>query len=170
MVLDKKYQCVNFLCNNKRLTLLDIYDTQTKVLLDLFNAGYKNAYMSSMYFVSKQNNDYNRIEIFLPNVGRLCLYQTFCDVLDAQIPNMTVFYSSVAAPNITTKITNPDLLNRAIHIIYNARDYFEAHPEHTVTNDSLLKRMQLNEKLFQKRYEATSKKHNGVLQIFTRQK
>ena len=170
MVLDKKYECVNFLCDNKRLTLLDIYDTQTKILLDLFNAGYKNAYVSSMYFTSKQNNDYHRIEIFLPNVGCLCLYQTFRDILDEQIPHMTVFYSSAATPNIITKIKNPDLLNRAIRIIYNARDYFEAHPEYMGSNDGLLKRVQSNQKLFQKRYNFLSKKHTGVLQIFTRQK
>lgn len=162
MLLDKKSKCVNFLA--KRLTHLNIYDTKINVLLDLFEAGYKNAYVSVMDFYSQQNNLYTRIEMVLPNVGRLCLYQTFCEVLDTQMPHITVFYSSADKPNISNRIDNADLLKRSMNIIYSARKYFAEHPEYTLISGDLVKRIANNQKIAKKQYEKIVKQRCGWLQ------
>ncbi len=162
MLLDKNYKCVNFLV--KRLTHLNIYDTKLDVLLDLFEAGYRNAYVSIMDFSSSQNNPYVRIEMVLPNVGRLCLYQTFREAFDVQIPDITVFYSCADKPNIRNRVINPDLLKRSANIIYKTRNYFNEHPEYTLVENGLAKKIVNNQRIAKKQYEKIAKKKYGWLQ------
>ena len=166
MSLDKNCKCVNFYAIGKRLTHLNKSDIQESLLLDLFDAGYKNAYVSVINFSSNQNNDYCRIEIFLPNVGRLCLYQTFVDVLDVQIPRIDVFYFTVANQNQRTKIINRDLLKRATYIVYKTKRYFENHQKYEMSDDEVIKRSFANQKLIRKQTENYAKRHLGVLRTF----
>lgn len=170
MLLDKKCECVNFYGAGKRLTHLNKIDIQESLLLDLFDAGYKNAYVSVMNFSSNQNNDYCRIEIFLPNVGRLCLYQTFVDVLDVQIPHIDIFYWTFANPNQRTKIINRDLLKRATCIVYKIKRYFENHDEYKMSENEVIKRAFVNQKLIRKQTEKYTKRHLGFLQTFTKKR
>ncbi len=141
-------------------------DTEINFLLGLFQAGYKNAYVSLMNFQTPLNNSYHRINMVLPNVGRLCLYQTFVEVLDEQIPHTDIFYSDALNPNIITKIHNKDLVYRAANIIYTTEKYFEQHPEHIVTDDNFTEIIKRNQKLFQKQQEKMSKKRLGILRTF----
>ncbi len=140
---------------------MNIYDTKLNVLLDLFEAGYRNAYVSIMDFNSPQNNSYVRIEMILPNVGRLCLYQTFCEVLDVQIPHITILYSSADEPKIRNRISNADLLKRSVNIIYSARQYFDEHPEYTLIESDLVKRAANNQRIAKKEYEKIVKQRRG---------
>lgn len=166
MILDKKNRRVNFLCKTQRLTRLNKHDNKISFLLDLFNAGYKHAYLSVMNCLSEQNYDYYRIEIVLPNVGRLCLHQSFKDILDEQIPYVEVFCSSADETIINEKIENMDLLKRATKIVYTARDYFERHPEYIVADKNLMKTIKGNQELLQKQQEIISKKRMGILRNF----
>ena len=166
MSLDKKCKCVNFYGIGKRLTHLNKSDAQESLLLDLFDAGYKNAYVSVIDFSSNQNNDYCRVEIFLPNVGRLCLYQTFVDVLDVQIPHIDIFYFTIANPNQRTKIINQDLLKRAAGIIYKTKRYFENHNECELSDNEVIKRSFVNQKLVRKQNERYAKRRLGILRTF----
>ena len=45
---------------------------ELNLLLDLFEAGYQNAFVSSMDLFNDHNLHLTRIEIILQNVGRLC--------------------------------------------------------------------------------------------------
>ena len=134
-------------------------------LLDLFDAGYDKAYVSVVDFVSVRGVCYHRIEMILPNVGRLCLYRKFVEFLDEQIPHIDVFYSIANTPYLKTKIKNTDLLKRATQIICKANKFFENHPEHFVNNDSLIKRIQNNQKMLQKYHKKNLKMQNGFLQF-----
>lgn len=153
--IDKIYKRVNFYVNGKRLTRLNIYNLNLKTdfLLSLFDVGYKNAYFSTMDFVSNQNNNYNRIELVLPNVGRLCLYQTFIDVLDEQVPHFDIFYYDDVSPNIRTKITDIYLSQRATRIIYKAKKFFESNPGYIRTSDDLIKVIKSNQNMLYKQYK-----------------
>lgn len=156
-----KRQKVNtFIMNNIKLSMF----------LDLINAGYENAYVSIIDFRSQRNNQYNRIEIFLPNVGRLCLYQNFIDVYDVQIPQIKIFYTVSSNPNIITRITNPEILNRASHIIYNCKKYFDAHPEYAGDEKILRQRIQINEKIAEKQYLKQNAVRRGFLSSLFLQK
>jgi hypothetical protein len=142
-------------------------DTKICFLLDLFDAEYNKAYVSVVDFVSVRDIYYHRIEMILPNVGRLCLYQKFVDFLDEQIPYIDVFYSIANTPNLNKKIKNTDLLKRATQIIFKANKFFENHPEYLVNNDSLIKRIRNNQKMLQKHYKQNLRIKNSFL-LFSR--
>lgn len=139
-------------------------------LLDLFCAGYKNAYVSVMDIVSEHNISYTRIELFLPNVGRLCLHQSFDESLDEQIPCYKVFCSNAIMPTKEIQIQNPEFLKRAAWVVYKAKEFFETHPEYMVTDENLMQRIESNQKLLKKQHDIYSKKHRGILQSFTKEK
>ena len=136
-------------------------------LLDLFQSGYKNAYVSVMDFVSDKNESCHRTEIFLPNVGRLCLYQSFDESLDEQIPYIKVFYFNAALSDTEIQITDTRLLNRAINIIYKIKQYYEQHPEHSAYGTDLIRRIKNNQKFLAKRQAASAKKQYGILEILS---
>lgn len=164
-MLDKKYKCVNFSDDDKRLTHLNTNEVKIDFLLDLFDAGFQNAYVSLI-----DNTFCNRIEIVLPNVGCLSLHQTFDESSDIQIPQIDVFYSVASEINKEVKITNIDLSKRATKIVYKIRKYFESHPEYFVMDKDLMKRAKNNQKLLQKQHNAYIKKRYGVLQTFVKEK
>ena len=143
---------------------------KTGFMLDLFNVGYKNAYVSVMNFYSHRNNFYHRIEIFLPNVGRLCLYQIFDESSDEQIPHIDIFYTSATEPNIRTKMQGGALFECAARIIYKTKEYFETHPEHIVQNGDLLKKLKNNEKIMRKQYALDVIKYHNLVKSFGQRK
>ena len=108
------------------------------------------------------------VEMILPNVGRLCLYQKFVDFMDEQIPHIDVFYSIANTPHIKTKIKKADLLKRAVQIVCKTNKFFEMHPEHIVDNDDLIKKIKNNQKMFQKQYRNHVQKQRGFLQSLFR--
>lgn len=130
-------------------------------LLDLFAANYTHAYLSVMEFKSVKNNDYNRIELIVANVGRLCMYQKFEETeFDDQRPVFKVFYSSAIDNNQRTLIQSPKLLSKAINIIYKCKKYYEQNPQiKMLNNDSVLRAINNNEKLLIKSYELNKKQH-----------
>ena len=144
---------------------------ETGMLLDLFEVGYKNAYVSVMDLYSRNNEPLVRIETILPNVGRLCLYQTFDEKLDEQIPEFKVFCSCATAPRVIKKIKNANLLHRAVHIIYMCRDYFASHIEHTLyQNQDLINRLNINQKIAMRSYNQHAKTYNRFLNSLIKQK
>ena len=168
MFLDKKHKRVNFLA--KRLTHLQNHEMEINFLLDLFDAGYHNAYVSTINFFSVHNNFYHRIEIVLPNVGRLYLYQSFDETLDEQIPHFDVFYTNAAHPNIRTKIQSRAFAERAVRIIYKAKSYFESHPEYVANNNDLIKRIKTNEIFARKQYMLDIKRLHFLVKNFGQEK
>ena len=142
--------------------------TDLDFLLDLFDAGYEKAYVSVVDFVSVQDIYYHRIEMILPNVGRLCLYQKFVDFMDEQIPHIDVFYSIANMPNLNKKIKNVDLLKRAVKIICKSNKFFEMHPEYISDNDGLIKKIKNNQEMFKKQYRNHIQKQRGFLQSLFR--
>lgn len=136
-------------------------------LLDLFDAHYKNAYVSVMDFTPDQKNPCQKIEIFLQNVGRLSLYQSFDERLDEQIPYMEVFCFNSVISNTEIQITDATLLNRAVKIIYKAKQFFENHPEYSASGTDLMRRIKNNQNFLQKRHAACAKKQYGILQLFS---
>ncbi len=142
--------------------------TEVDFLLDLFDAEYEKAYVSVVDFISVRDIPYHRIEMILPNVGRLCLYQKFVDFMDEQIPHIDVFYSIANMPNVKTKIKNADLSKRAAQIIFKANKFFETHPEYISNNDGLIKKIKNNQEMFKKQYRNHIQKQRGFLQSLFR--
>jgi len=67
--------------------------TEFLFFLNLLDANQENAYVSCMNIIRKYAEPLDRIEILLPNVGRLCYYQTFIeDDIGNQIPQIKIFY------------------------------------------------------------------------------
>ena len=141
-------------------------DTKLSFLLDLFYSGYKNAYVSVMFFLSEAHKDCQRIEIFLPNVGCLLLYQYFDDASDEQIPKIDVFYIGPGISDSQIQITNIALLNRAVKIIYTTKRFFETHPEYSVSDSNLINRIQKNRKFLKHQYDMISKAQMGILRTY----
>lgn len=138
-----------------------------ELFLDLLNAGYKNALATIIDF----NFGKTRIEIDVPNVGSLRVYQSFSEIDDVQIPIFAVFYTLANKPNIQTKITDNDLKSRAINIVYKCKKYFESHPEHIVDNEkNLINRTRKNKQMMQKLYNDNMKHRNRWLLVFENQK
>jgi hypothetical protein len=132
---------------------LDKHNAKVELFLDLLHAGLKRAYFAVMDTSDKDNKPIQRMEIFLQNVGSLCLYQSFEEQDDIQIPKIKVFYSLANEPNAQTEIENIELKLRAIHIVYNTKKYFEQKPEHTIIDEQdLIKKVRHNEQMAKKNY------------------
>ena len=142
------------------------------LLLDLFEAGYKNAYVSSMDLFNGHGSHLTRLEIVLQNVGRICLFQNFIE-LDGgeQVPNFTVFYNDAVHPNIRTKITDRQSLGKSVTIAYKTKKYMETAPENLVRSDNdLFERTKKNSELAIKLYERHIKKRIPFFQMLYKQK
>lgn len=124
-------------------------------LLDLFNAGFERAYFSVAEFTSEFNTQYTRMEMIVPNVGRLCLYQTFIENDSGeQIPTAKVFYTSATQNNIRTLIKSPKLIRKAALIIYKTKRFCENNPQYRISSDKELEKIvERNKKLLTKQYE-----------------
>lgn len=132
-------------------------------LLDLFDAGFNRAYFSVAEFTSNFNTVYMRMEMIVPNVGRLCLYQTF-DENDSgeQIPTVKIFYTSATQNNIKTLIKSPEFVRKASLIIYKTKRFCENNPQYKIDSDKELETIiERNKKLLVSQYKKTFKqKHN----------
>ena len=131
-------------------------DKKAYFLLGLFKAGYKKSYLSCMDFISYKKDNYTRIEMVLPNVGELRLYQRFIELPDGeQIPDIKVYYTSAdTEKNLRTLITDKDLSSSAINMIYKYKKYCEEHPESKVSDNSIiLKKILQNKQLALKVYK-----------------
>ena len=124
-------------------------------LLDLFNAGFECAYFSVAEFTSEFNTPYVRMEMIVPNVGRLCLYQTFIENDSGeQIPTAKVFYTSATQNNIRSLIKSPALVRKAALIIYKTKRFCENNPQYKIGSDKELEKIVArNKKLLTKQYE-----------------
>ena len=124
-------------------------------LLDLFNAGFNRAYFSVAAFTSEFNTPYVRMEMIVPNVGRLCLYQTFIENDSGeQIPTAKVFYTSATQNNIRSLIKSPALVRKATLIIYKTKRFCENNPQYKIGSDKELEKIVArNKKLLTKQYE-----------------
>ena len=124
-------------------------------LLDLFNAGFNRAYFSVAEFTSEFNTPYVRMEMIVPNVGRLCLYQTFVEnYLGEQIPTAKIFYTSATQNNIRSLIKSPALVRKAALIIYKTKRFCENNPQYKIGSDKELEKIVArNKKLLTKQYE-----------------
>lgn len=137
-------------------------------LLDLFNSGHDNMYMSHIELTTNDNQSVNRIEVILPNVGRLCLYQRFIENADGeQLPDFCVFYTYATSPNVRTKIKNHEILSKAVRVIYDCKKYCEQHPESKIgrINNFIINTIIRNQKLAQKLYtkQINEHRHNLIL-------
>ena len=104
-----------------------------------------------MDLYSRDRQPLVRIEMFVPNVGGLRLYQTFMEI-DEQVPVFKVFYTSADKPLVRTMIKKPILLNRAIKIIYGFKKYCEDQPNADVLDTQMLDIIKSNKKLADKKY------------------
>ena len=145
-----------------RVNTLTTEQYKSSCLLDLFQAGYKNAYVSVIDLYSRYNRPLVRIEMIVPNVGSLRLYQTFVEI-DEQIPDFKVFYTSADKPFVRTMIKKPVLLNRAIRIIYGCKKYFETHPDTEKPDSQILSIIKSNKRLVDKKYKQILETRNQTL-------
>ena len=124
-------------------------------LLDLFNTSYNKAYFSVAEFNSQRNVSYVRMEMIIPELGRLCLYQTFAENYDGeQIPYFKVYYYSADNKNLRTSIIYDDLLKKAVGIIYKTKKFCEDNPWFQIESDKdLSERNSKNKKYLKKIYE-----------------
>ena len=118
------------------------------------------------------NDFYNRIEIIVPKIGRLCLYQNFIETPnDEQIPRFKVFYSSIDDKNHIKCIKSPVLLAKAVRIIYGIKKFCEQNPQFRITNEkSLIKKIEKNKKTFEKIYmdNIQERRHNWFDNFYER--
>lgn len=122
---------------------------QLKFWLGLFDAGYKNAYMSVIDL--KRSDWTTRIELVLPNVGLLHLYQGFDENDNGeQIPKFKVFYAFASNMNIRTAVQNSSELSMAVNLVYKARRYFESDVFAKKDYDLIKDTAERNEKFVQK--------------------
>ena len=145
---------------------------ELNLLLDLFEAGYQNAFVSSMDLFNDHNLHLTRIEIILQNVGRLCLYQDFTELVDGeQVPRFTVFYYDAAHTNIRTKIKDKQLLKTAVNIVYKTKKYIESDPKNEIIFDhELIERTKHNMALANTLYEKRAKKLTPFFQMLYKHK
>ena len=123
--------------------------TKLNFWLGLFYAGYQNAYMSVIPLFAGNWNE--RIELVLPNVGRLCLYQGFVDDdSGSQIPNFKVFYSFTSDMKTRTRIQSEPELSMAIDLIYTTKRYFESAKSEQKKPDLIIDTVMKNAKLMEK--------------------
>lgn len=130
-------------------------------LLDLFNTSYRKAYFSVAEFNSQRNVPYVRMEMIIPELGRLCLYQTFIENDGGeQIPSFKVYYYSADNKNLRTLIIHPDLLKKALGIIYKTKKFCEDNPWFQIESDKdLVERDLKNKKYLKKIYEQNLQKN-----------
>ena len=147
-------------------------NTKLNFLLDLLDANHDYAYVSVVEFKSLYNDFYNRIEIIVPKIGRLCLYQNFIETPnDEQIPRFKVFYSSIDDKNHIKCIKSPVLLAKAVRIIYGIKKFCEQNPQFRITNEkSLIKKIEKNKKTFEKIYmdNIQERRHNWFDNFYER--
>ena len=134
--------------------------------------GYKNAFVSSMDLFNDHNLHLTRIEIILQNVGRLCLYQDFTELVDGeQVPRFTVFYYDNAHKNIRTKITDKQSLKTAVNIVYKTKSFIENDTKNEIIFEhDLIERAKKNGVLAKKLYDRHVKKLSPFFQMLYRHK
>ena len=120
-------------------------------LLDLFQAGQSCAYLSVINSYSKDNQPLQRIEMVVPNVGSLRLYQTFIEQ-DEQIPVIKIFYTFADRPSMSSIIYNKTLFYRALKIVYDCKKYCELRPYTEFRDDTITKKIIKNKKLAHRIY------------------
>ncbi len=145
---------------------------ELEFLLNLLDAGCKNAYISSIDLFNDHGSHLTRIEMILQNVGRLCLYQDFTELVDGeQVPRFTVFYYDAAHTNIRTKIKDKQLLKTAVNIVYKTKKYIESDPKNEIIFDQeLIERTKHNMALANTLYEKRAKKLTPFFQMLYKQK
>ena len=138
--------------------------------LDLFRAGYKNAYMSVIDLSFLNNSWTTRIEIVLPNVGRLCLYQGFTEIdSGAQIPKYKAFYSFASNMNFRTAINSEYALGKAVKLVYETKKYIESAKGAEKNPDMIIDAVARNTNLMHKTYEKiAARKKNGFIDTLGR--
>lgn len=151
---------------------MDRYQIKLDTLLDLFDSGHKNAYVSVMDVFNGDGLNITRLEIFLQNVGTLRLYQSFIENFDGeQFPSFVVFYTDATNSNIHTKITDKQLLNKAISIVYKTKKYMENNPDASIKNNTeIISKTRHNTALALKLYEKHLKKRMPFFQMIYRGK
>ncbi|MCQ2575030.1 MAG: hypothetical protein MJ156_02925 [Alphaproteobacteria bacterium] len=134
-------------------------ETEFLLLLDLLSANQENAYVSCMSICRKKLGPLERIEVFLPNVGRLCYYQSFIENWDGiQIPKIRISYGFCRNKKISVyRFMNDETLSiKAARLVVNMYRNKQLSVENTNVfskDEDVIKRIKKNQNLFYKYYK-----------------
>lgn len=121
---------------------------EIQLLLDLMVANSGNVLLSEIDFPKTSGKLLNRKELFLQNVGRICIYRYFDESYDVQTPVHTVFYGLNTKPKIYKKISDSCLMWRAITTAYKIEQLNKNIKSQSLTDDIPVKRILQNQYLF----------------------
>lgn len=124
---------------------------EIQLLLDLMLANSGNVLLSEIDFPKKSGNLLNRKELFLQNVGRICIYRYFDESHDVQIPVHIVFYGLNTNHKTYKKISDSRLMWHAIMTAYKIEQTNKNIKMLSLTDDIPVKRILQNQYLFDKK-------------------
>lgn len=98
---------------------------QLSFFLDLIAANKDKAYVSVMNVSTRYKKQMTRTEVFLQNVGRVCVYTAFEEYMDEEYPTFNVSYKSAIQPKVITFIRDKQMLDKAIKTVQLCKQYME---------------------------------------------